>query len=147
MRLRTRYFVNLHVTVFTGVCYHPAFLLDRNRISDVSIFFYGPDTSANLHVTVFTGICYHPRFHLDRNSVIPSYSLWHPLKAKILSWYWLLFAVSFLSLEVVMCRSQWPRDLRYESSSPVRTLGSWVRIPIEAWMSVCVYTVFVLFCA
>jgi hypothetical protein len=25
------------------------------------------------------------------------------------------------------------------------TVGSWVRIPLEAWMSVCVYTVFVLY--
>jgi hypothetical protein len=34
-----------------------------------------------------------------------------------------------------------PRDLRHETSSPARTLGSWVRIPFEAWMSVCVYSV------
>jgi hypothetical protein len=73
--------VNLRVTVFSGVCYHPRFLLDRNRISDVSGFSYGRDTSGNLHVTVFTGICCHPRFHLDKNSVIPS-SLWHPLKGR-----------------------------------------------------------------
>jgi hypothetical protein len=32
--------------------------------------------------------------------------------------------------------SQWPCDLRHESSSPVQTLGSWVRIPLEAWMYV-----------
>jgi hypothetical protein len=44
------------------------------------------------------------------------------------------------------CRSQWPHGLRHESSSPARTLGSWVRIPLEVWMSVCVYSVFVLFC-
>jgi hypothetical protein len=31
-------------------------------------------------------------------------------------------------------------------SSPARTLGSWVRIPLETWMSVSVYSVFVLFC-
>jgi hypothetical protein len=29
-------------------------------------------------------------------------------------------------------------------SSPAGTLGSWVRIPLKAWMSVCVYSVFVL---
>jgi hypothetical protein len=29
-------------------------------------------------------------------------------------------------------------------SSPARRLGSWVRIPLKAWMSVCVYSVFVL---
>jgi hypothetical protein len=44
-------------------------------------------------------------------------------------------------------RSKWPRGLRHELSSSARTLGSWVRIPLEAWMSVCVYSVFVLFCA
>jgi hypothetical protein len=44
------------------------------------------------------------------------------------------------------CRSQWPRGLRHELSSPAQTLGSWVRIPLEAWMSGCVYSVFVLFC-
>jgi hypothetical protein len=38
-------------------------------------------------------------------------------------------------------RSQWARGLRHEPSSPARTLGSWVRITIEAWMSVCVYSV------
>jgi hypothetical protein len=27
-------------------------------------------------------------------------------------------------------------------SSPARTLGSWVRIPLKAWMFVCVYSVF-----
>jgi hypothetical protein len=43
-------------------------------------------------------------------------------------------------------RSQWPRGLGHEPSSPARTLGSWVRISVEAWMSVCVYSVFVLFC-
>jgi hypothetical protein len=43
-------------------------------------------------------------------------------------------------------RSQWPRGLRHELSSPARTLGSWVRISLEAWMSVCVYSMFVLPC-
>jgi hypothetical protein len=31
-------------------------------------------------------------------------------------------------------RSQWRRGLRHEMSSPALTLGSWVRIPLEAWM-------------
>jgi hypothetical protein len=39
----------------------------------------------------------------------------------------------------LICRSQWPRGLSHELSSPARTLGSWVGIPLEAWMSVCVY--------
>jgi hypothetical protein len=33
-----------------------------------------------------------------------------------------------------LCRSQWPRCLRHEMSSSAWTLGSWVRIPLEALM-------------
>jgi hypothetical protein len=44
------------------------------------------------------------------------------------------------------CRSQWPRRLSHELSSLSRTLGSWVPIPLETWMSMCVYSVFVLSC-
>jgi hypothetical protein len=32
----------------------------------------------------------------------------------------------------------------HELSSLARTLGSWVRIPLVAWMSLCVYSVFAL---
>jgi hypothetical protein len=31
-------------------------------------------------------------------------------------------------------QSQWPRGLRHEMSSPARTLGSWFRVPLEAWL-------------
>jgi hypothetical protein len=41
-------------------------------------------------------------------------------------------------------RSQWPHGLRREPFSPTRTLGSWVRIPLETCVSLCVYSVFVL---
>ena len=34
------------------------------------------------------------------------------------------------------CRSQWPRGLRRRSTA-ARPLRLWVRIPPEAWMSVC----------
>jgi hypothetical protein len=44
----------------------------------------------------------------------------------------------------IWCRSQWPRGLRHEMSSPAQPLGSWVRIILEAWMSVCVYSVLLL---
>jgi hypothetical protein len=37
-----------------------------------------------------------------------------------------------------ICRSQWPRGLRHGPSSAAQTQGSWVRIQIEAWLSVCV---------
>jgi hypothetical protein len=36
-----------------------------------------------------------------------------------------------------ICRSRRWRGLRHEPSSPTRTLGSWVRISLEARMSVC----------
>jgi hypothetical protein len=49
-----------------------------------------------------------------------------------------------LSLDGQEYFSQYSGGLR--RSSPARTLGSWVRIPLEAWMSVCVYSVSVLFC-
>jgi hypothetical protein len=44
------------------------------------------------------------------------------------------------------CRSRWPHGLGHEPSSPAQTLASWVRISLEAWMSVYVYSVFVLSC-
>jgi hypothetical protein len=37
---------------------------------------------------------------------------------------------------IYICRSQWPRGLRHELSSLARKLGSCVRIPFKAWMSV-----------
>jgi hypothetical protein len=52
----------------------------------------------------------------------------------------------FSTVMVPRCRSQWPHGLRHELSWLAGTLGSWVRIPLKAWMSVCVYSVFVLFC-
>jgi hypothetical protein len=49
------------------------------------------------------------------------------------------FLRSFLVAESTVCRSQWPRGLRHEPSSPARTLGSWVQISLKAWMSVCAF--------
>jgi hypothetical protein len=43
-------------------------------------------------------------------------------------------------------RSQWPRGLRHELSSLARTLGSWVQIPLEAWMSICAFILCVVLC-
>jgi hypothetical protein len=54
--------------------------------------------------------------------------------------------ILFMNVAHVVCRSQWQRGLRHELSSFAQTLGSWVRIPLEAWMSVCVYSTFVLSC-
>jgi hypothetical protein len=43
-------------------------------------------------------------------------------------------------------RSQWPRYLRHEMFTPSQTVGSWVRIPVDAWMSFRVSSMFVLSC-
>jgi hypothetical protein len=43
-------------------------------------------------------------------------------------------------------RSQWPRGLRHEPSSFSRTLGSWIRIPLKEWMSVCAF-ILCLYCS
>jgi hypothetical protein len=53
---------------------------------------------------------------------------------------------NFRLVYCIGCRSQCPNGLRHEVSSPAETLGSWVRIPLEALMFVCVYSVFVLPC-
>jgi hypothetical protein len=41
-------------------------------------------------------------------------------------------------------RSQWLHGLRDELSSPAPTLRWWVRIPLEAWLFVCVLCAFIL---
>jgi hypothetical protein len=38
------------------------------------------------------------------------------------------------------------RGIRHEPSSFAQTLGSWIRIALEAYMSLFVYSVFVLLC-
>jgi hypothetical protein len=53
---------------------------------------------------------------------------------------------NFITVNCKSRRSQWPRGLRHWLSSPARTLGPWIRIPFEAWMSVCIYSVFMLSC-
>jgi hypothetical protein len=54
---------------------------------------------------------------------------------------------------VCLCLMKWmqpitvaARSLGHEPFLPAWTLRSWVRIPLEAWISVCVYAVFDLFC-
>jgi hypothetical protein len=61
---------------------------------------------------------------------------------------WILMCVQFYGCrfrvrciyQIQCCvRSQWPRRLRHEPSSPARILGWSVRIPLEAWMSPCAF--------
>jgi hypothetical protein len=61
---------------------------------------------------------------------------------------WTLFTSSSFRSEIwfhqgSVGRSQWPRGLKPKLSSLARTLGPWVRIPLEALMSLCFYSVFV----
>jgi hypothetical protein len=42
------------------------------------------------------------------------------------------------------CRPQRPSGLRRERFSPPKTLGSWGRIALKAWISLYVYSVFVM---
>jgi hypothetical protein len=44
-------------------------------------------------------------------------------------------------------RSQWPRGLRHELPSLAPTLGSWVRIPLKAWISVLCAFILCLCCS
>jgi hypothetical protein len=44
--------------------------------------------------------------------------------------------VHFTNQLTDFCRSQWPRGPNHELFSLAWTLGSWVRIPLKAWMSV-----------
>jgi hypothetical protein len=48
---------------------------------------------------------------------------------------WCLFLATSIAV-IQFIWSQWPRDLRHEPSSPARTLGSWVLIPLKAWIFV-----------
>jgi hypothetical protein len=60
-----------------------------------------------------------------------------------LSWSGFLY---FMEPNGSLFRSEWQRGLRHELSSLAQPLGSWVRVSLNAWMSVCVYSVFVLPC-
>jgi hypothetical protein len=54
----------------------------------------------------------------------------------------LTMGFNLISLYILLSRSQWRRSLRHEMSSFTRTLGLWVRIPLAAWIFVCLYSLF-----
>jgi hypothetical protein len=58
----------------------------------------------------------------------------------------LLFRIQLRPLRNTIIRSQWPRGIRHELSSLAWIPELWVRIPLKAWVSVYVYSTFVLFC-
>jgi hypothetical protein len=54
--------------------------------------------------------------------------------------------IKFFFCTCAGCQLHWPRGLRHEPFWTARTVGTWIRIPLEAWMSVCVYSVYVVLC-
>jgi hypothetical protein len=60
-----------------------------------------------------------------------------------LMWFAVSGSVQIYIADIRSCR---PRGLRHELFSPAQTLGSWVRIPLEAWMYVCIYSVCPVLC-
>jgi hypothetical protein len=76
-----------------------------------------------------------------------SYPWWYEafFSFGITSWIWNTLYI-YIHVDLYICRSQRPRRLRHEISSLAQTLGSLVRIPLKAWVSVCDYSVFVLSC-
>jgi hypothetical protein len=58
-----------------------------------------------------------------------------------------VLAIFIYSNHIWAGRSQWPRGLRHELSSLARKLGSWVRIPHKAWMSVLFAFILCLWCS
>jgi hypothetical protein len=66
----------------------------------------------------------------------------HDLQSRV----WAAYRLKMRQGKFTLGGSQWQRGLRHELSSPARTLGSCVRIPVGTRMSVCVYAVFVLSC-
>jgi hypothetical protein len=66
--------------------------------------------------------------------------MWEYIRCKQRFPYQITSVLIFSFGKVILCRSQWPRGLRHKLSSIARTLGSWVRMPLKAWMSVCVYS-------
>jgi hypothetical protein len=62
------------------------------------------------------------------------------------SFYQTLIFLNIISVVGLQTRSQWPLSLRHELSSPFQTLGSWVRIPHEAWVYMRLFCVCDVLC-
>jgi hypothetical protein len=107
-----------------------------SRICYNSWLFRSPDSSTAYYIISFL---VKPMQQIRVVNKLTKYDLWpcQPIKVS---------AFIFISLHKLWSRSRWPRGLRNEPSSPARIPGSWVRIPLKAWMSVGVYSVFVSSC-
>jgi hypothetical protein len=65
-------------------------------------------------------------------------------KLKILYYLILHYIILYYIILCYVCRTKWPRNLRHELPQRAQTFGSWVRIPLDEWMSV--YSVCVVLC-
>jgi hypothetical protein len=74
----------------------------------------------------------------NSSTIVTIFFFWRdfPVLRMMLTCHFLLGNSFNLSPGNASSRSQWPRDLRHELTSLARALGSWVRNPLEAWMSV-----------
>jgi hypothetical protein len=84
--------------------------------------------SQQFRINVHLEACY-PFLFVGKRSKLPEIAVEVEIAIKL----------RFRMLRCFRSRSRWPRSLRHDLSSPARTLGSWIRIPLEAWMSVCAF--------
>jgi hypothetical protein len=80
--------------------------------------------------------------------VLPAFIIFDPKQGTLFSDR-LFFTLSPENIREAICsssQSQWLRGPKHETFLTARAVESLVRIPLEAWMSVCVYSHFVLFC-
>jgi hypothetical protein len=97
---------------------------------------------------LFCGHCLAMGLHATILTSYPDYTYWPVAFSSefrdsiLMNWS----TITFTSSRDLVFRSQWPRRLKHEPSSPARTLGWWVRIPFEAWIFVCIYSVCVVLC-
>jgi hypothetical protein len=89
---------------------------------------------------------YHRDLNLAACSIVPQPTTLQRAPINMLYTSILRYCFFYNFVATFISRSQRPRSLGHEQYSPSWTLWSWVWIPLEAWISVCVYSVFMLFC-
>jgi hypothetical protein len=94
---------------------------------------YAPITIPHFGQTESCTYSYIRRYYLKSILILPSHL---HVVYQVQSFFSCFLTDLYTSMNI-RCRSQWPSGLKHELSSLVRTLGSWVRIPLKARMPVC----------